>query len=307
MRLLASLSDQDQASRFGDYLLTIGIDNSVEEGASGWQVWVKDDDKLEAAQRELGQFSANPSDPRYSAAGRTAQHVRTQQEKRAERLAKNFIDVRTRFSRPGGFPALTMGLIGVCCVVGALTFFGKNIQQVSPLLISAYTVHEYDPHKGEYSEPKNRLQDLSEIRQGQVWRLITPIFVHWGILHLVFNMFWLRDLGSLIEYRKGALWLAVLVLISAVISNVAQYLASGPGAAGMSGVIYALFGYVWMKDRYAPHEGLNLFPHTAFYMLAWLVICFTGMVGPIGNTAHLTGLLIGMAFGIAPHIGRIVR
>jgi GlpG protein len=234
--------------------------------------------------------------------------VRTQRVKRAKRFEKNFIDVRSRFARSaGGFAPLTMGLIGLCCVVGALTFFGKNIQQVSPLLISAFTVHELDPRTGEYSEAKNRLQDLTEIREGQVWRLVTPIFVHWGILHLLFNMFWLRDLGSLIEHRKGALWLAVLVLVSAVISNVAQYLANGPGAGGMSGVIYALFGYVWMKDRYAPEEGLNLFPHTTVYMLVWLAICFTGMVGPVGNTAHVTGLLIGMAFGIARHLGRVFR
>src|SRR5205085_6613333 len=77
MRLLAALPDQDQASRFGDYLLTLGIDNSVEQGASGWRVWVSDDDKMDAARRELDQFSANPNDPRYSSAGRSAQKVRT--------------------------------------------------------------------------------------------------------------------------------------------------------------------------------------------------------------------------------------
>src|SRR5438045_8386508 len=112
MRLLASLPDQDQASRFGDYLVSIGIDNSVEEGKSGWQVWVKDDDRLEAAQHELAQFSANPVDPRYSDAGRTAQHLRAQEEKRTKRLKKNFIDVRTRWSRPaGGFPPLQLRMI----------------------------------------------------------------------------------------------------------------------------------------------------------------------------------------------------
>ena len=72
MRLLASLPDEDQASRLGDYLLTVGIDNSVEEGASGWSVWVSDDDKIEAARPELDQFLANPHDPRYTAAGRSA-------------------------------------------------------------------------------------------------------------------------------------------------------------------------------------------------------------------------------------------
>ena len=56
MRLLASLADESLATRLGDYLLTIGIDNSVEEGNSGWSIWVKDDDKVEPAKREPDQL-----------------------------------------------------------------------------------------------------------------------------------------------------------------------------------------------------------------------------------------------------------
>ena len=96
----------------------------------------------------------------------------------------------------------------------------------------------------------------------------------------------------------------LLVLVSAVISNVAQYLVSGPGAGGMSGVVYALFGYVWMKGKYSPHEGMALHPHTVFYMVAWFALCFTGWVGSIANTAHAVGLVIGMAFGIGSHLRR---
>src|SRR5262245_14573187 len=98
MRLLAALPDEDQAARFGDYLLTLGIQNSVEEGASGWQVWVNDDDKMEAAKRELEQFAANPDDARYTSAGRGAEKLRTQQAKVARRRADNFVDVRTQWA-----------------------------------------------------------------------------------------------------------------------------------------------------------------------------------------------------------------
>ena len=42
-------------------------------------------------------------------------------------------------------------------------------------------------------------------------------------------------------------------------------------------------------------------------MLAWLVVCMTGMVGPIANAAHVAGLVIGMLVGAAPHWRQVVR
>jgi GlpG protein len=49
---------------------------------------------------------------------------------------------------------------------------------------------------------------------------------------------------------------------------------------------------------------MALHPHTVFYMIAWFVLCFTGWVGAIANTAHAVGLLIGVAFGIAGYLKR---
>jgi GlpG protein len=304
MRLLASLPDQDQATRFGDYLITVGIDNSVEEGASGWSVWVKDDDKVEAAKSELAQFLINPHDQRYTAAERRAEKVRAEQENRAKRLQKNYVDVRTQWSRPGGLKPLTIALIALCCLVGIVTVVGKRHESLAGLRISPRDVEPVVTQIGPFIGWHWRLADLTEIRHGQVWRLITPVLIHYGIFHLLFNMFWLRDLGSMIEQQKGAWWLAILVLAIGIPSNLAQYVMAGPWFGGMSGVVYGLFGYVWMKGKYAPHEGMALHPHTVFYMVAWLVLCFTGWVGQIANTAHAVGLLIGMAFGIGGYLRR---
>jgi GlpG protein len=141
---------------------------------------------------------------------------------------------------------------------------------------------------------------LVAIRRGQVWRLVTPIFLHFGILHLVFNMFWLRDLGGMIELRRGTWRLALIVLAAAVIPNLAQYFWAGPFFGGMSGVVYALFGYVWIKGRYEPHLGLGVSQETAFIMLAWLVLCMTGWVGDIANAAHVAGLVVGVVIAYLP-------
>jgi GlpG protein len=118
-------------------------------------------------------------------------------------------------------------------------------------------------------------------------------------------MWALRDFGTLIEYRRGTKTLLILVLLAAVASNAAQYayypmLGMAPRRfGGMSGVIYALFGYVWMKGRYEPEHGMMLHPRSVQYMLLWLVVCFTGFLGPVANVAHVVGLIVGVLYGLA--------
>src|SRR5690606_13792137 len=148
------------------------------------------------------------------------------------------------------------------------------------------------------------LPSLPEIRSGQIWRLFTPMFIHFGIMHIVFNMLWLRDLGSMIEQRESSLKLLLLVLLTSAGSNLAQYSISipvlgggAPNFAGMSCVVYGLLGYVWIRGKFDPASGLELHQTTVTMMLIWLVLCFTGLLGPIANLAHLFGLLIGMGAG----------
>src|SRR4029077_17402348 len=64
---------------------------------------------------------------------------------------------------------------------------------------------------------------LPEIRHGQIWRLVTPMLIHFGALHILFNMLWLRDLGSMIEGRQSSWLLGLLVLVVAACSNLAQF------------------------------------------------------------------------------------
>ncbi|HEV8379359.1 MAG TPA: rhomboid family intramembrane serine protease [Tepidisphaeraceae bacterium] len=310
MRLLASLPNEDQASRFGDYLVTLGIDNSVEQGASGWSVWVSDDDKVDAAKRELEQFQANPDDPRYTSAGRNAAQVRTQQAKQAQRRARNFINVRTQWARSAGNAcAVTLAVIAMSCLVMLILFLGRDRVSISGLLISpryppdiAPTVKWLGPMFFHYWP----LGNLREIAHGQVWRLVTPVFVHGGALHLLFNMWMLRDFGFMIEQRRGSLRLTLMMILIAIPSNLAQYMMAGPWFGGMSGVVYGLFGYIWMKGKYSPHEGLALHRQTIVWMIAWFVLCFTPLMGSIANTAHTVGLLTGMFFGFWSYLRRRV-
>jgi len=131
-----------------------------------------------------------------------------------------------------------------------------------------------------------------------VWRLATPMLVHFSVVHILFNMLWMWDLGRLIELLKGSAFLLVFVLLTGIASNVAQYAITGnPLFGGMSGVVYALLGYVWMQGRHNPRFGFVLHKSTVIMMLGWYVLCWTGLAGPIANWAHTAGLVLGVAWG----------
>lgn len=151
-------------------------------------------------------------------------------------------------------------------------------------------------------QPSLVLDDITH--RGEIWRLVTPIFLHFSGMHILFNMMALWSLGTLIETRRGTWTLAVVVVLSAIASNTGQiaYELSGSSVrpfGGMSGVVYALFGYLWMKGKVQPEQGIVLHPSSVQMMLFWLVLCMTGVLGPIANAAHFVGLIVGVLFGLA--------
>ncbi len=160
-----------------------------------------------------------------------------------------------------------------------------------------------------YLEMGKRIQDmlfmgspessfLYEIMHGQVWRLITPIFIHLNILHILFNMLWFKDLGYLIEFKFGKKDLLILIGISGVLSNLLQYCISGPQFGGMSGVLYAMLGYVWVYKKIHNDFDYSLPARDITLMVGWLLVCLTGFLGPIANGAHAGGLFIGMLYAV---------
>ena len=314
MRQIGFIDEERDAARFGDYLLTNGIVSSIEEMQGGaWAVWIEDDDHLDRARAELDQFRANPADPRYDAAGE-AQVIRKRAEKAEQRRRQKFVDVRTRWAQPGSLArpvTMVLAVISIIAsIVGTKLGFVPDPPPPPTPLANAFSIAPV-----QVDERYMRWDDLDAItKRGQVWRLVTPIFLHFSILHLIFNMFWLLDLGSMIETRRGSIFLLVMVVVTAAVSNLAEYYVSlslsglsfhpNPSFGGMSGVVYALFGYVWMKGKYQPHLGIGVQQQTVTVMLVWLVLCMTGLVGNVANTAHLVGLLGGVAFGYLPYAAK---
>jgi len=285
MRLIGHLKNEAGAKTFGDYLTSIDVRNLVEPEADGtWALWVHDEEQIPAGQQALSQFEQNPTDPKYRDVGQKAAAIAEKEKVDLKAAQKRVVTADSLFSQ-GSFGALTITLIGISVLVTLTGFF-------TPIFPNEYSWLEMS----EYA----RSAMLPEVRAGQVWRLITPIFVHFGILHLLFNMMWMRTLGGLIEFRQGIVKFAAMILILAITSNLTQFFMAGPGFGGMSGVVYGLFGFVWIRGRVDPAAGFFLPGSSVAIMMGWYVLCVLGVLGPIANWAHTGGLAVGAAWGALP-------
>lgn len=137
---------------------------------------------------------------------------------------------------------------------------------------------------------------------GQIWRLVTPAFLHFGLLHVLFNSLWVWDLGRRLELLLGRKTYILFFVVTAALSNIAQYFwAANTLFGGMSGVVYGLVGFIIVSHRLAPNRLTAVSPALLGFMLFWLVLCMTGVVdyfigGKVANAAHVGGLLAGCVF-----------
>lgn len=138
---------------------------------------------------------------------------------------------------------------------------------------------------------------------GEYWRLITPIFLHFGLFHVIFNGLWTWELGRRIELLTGSFHTFISVLLMAIASNLGQYLWGGPSLfGGMSGVVYGLLGYVWIRNKVSPRPELAIPSGLLGFMLFWLLLGMSGIIelfmsSGIANAAHAVGLVTGMILG----------
>ncbi|MFO0893053.1 MAG: rhomboid family intramembrane serine protease [Isosphaeraceae bacterium] len=297
MRQIGVLPRDLDPQLFGDHLLALGMKSRIVDGPSGWTVWIHNEDHLAKAKSELEAFLARPDDERFRQAARGAATVRREEARRDREFQRNFREVRDQWTGLQARRRPVTLLLVLAAVVVFLLQQTPRTRWIENRMFMA--TPRFSPERGWYD------QGLKELREGQVWRLISPIFLHFGWPHILFNSWATIVEGTLIESRRGTARFAILVLVSAVLSNLGQFLymdRAHPGAphvfGGLSGVGYALFGYLWIKGRYEPEQGMILHPNTVMMMFAWLFLCMTGALGPIGNAAHVAGLLVGVAFGV---------
>lgn len=209
-------------------------------------------------------------------------------------------DVRPAVTRPGLKEQLraspvTAGVLLITLIVAAITLLGDRYEAVRWLTFLDFRL--YDTYIEFYPVSYT-------LEQNQWWRFVSPMFLHFGVLHLAMNSLWYWELGRRIEFRqKGWMLLALTVLFS-LAANLVQYWWSGPALfGGLSGVLYGLLGHCWLFQLLAPTPAYRMPKGVVIMMLAWLGICLTGAIdvlgfGAIANGAHVGGLLAGCVTGV---------
>lgn len=176
-------------------------------------------------------------------------------------------------------------------------------QQPFTLLITALCIGVY---LLQYIGLQNTIFELAHYpyylgEDQQIWRYISHSLVHLSEAHIIFNLLWWWQFAGLIERYLGSFKLILLFLIAAMLTGVAQNWASGPNFFGLSGVVYAVLAYVFVANKFRHPSPLDL-PNSFLYSL--LIGIAIGFISPLfgvhmGNTAHITGLILGLLWGFS--------
>ena len=311
MRSLGQIDGRKPTEQFVAFLLTQKIKTHI-EGIEGrpdaWEVWVRNEDQLPEATKHLHAFKQDPADSRYESAMKEATRLLETEQKAKQAAARNIRRMDTsgipRMNR-GPIPPLTLTLTILAIVVSLLS----ELTRPSPNnKWGEAVVNELS-----FVEPakwKESNDPAASLKRGEIWRVVTPIFMHGDMLHLAFNLFLLVSLGRLTERIQGTPKFAVFVLMLAVFPNLLQglspqWLGGWPNFVGISGVVYGLFGYIWIRSSLHPEMGIMIpMPMVAIF-IGLIVLGFAASMSEAGrgwnlaNLCHLGGLLVGIAVAYA--------
>jgi len=142
-------------------------------------------------------------------------------------------------------------------------------------------------------------KETGRIRQGQWWRLITPIFLHAGIFHLVSNLLFQLYVGLALEKRLGWWRVAFVYMLAGVNGNIlsAAFLPSVM-SVGASGALFGLFGLILAELL----TSWSRFKSPCFQFIAYIVSIILslgmGLLPYIDNFAHVGGFIAGLSAGL---------
>ena len=189
---------------------------------------------------------------------------------------------------------LYIPLILIAVAISILSNFGSTIDVIKHLTFTKIT------DDGLYWSNFH----YTYVEENQLWRLISPIFMHFSLAHLAFNCLWIYVLCEKIEIVDGKKAFILIVIISSISSNLLQYYSQGPHLfGGLSGVIYGMLGFCMIIEMESKNDRYGLPPALYLFMIIWLVLGFMGKLdlfgfGKVVDFAHLGGLVSGVMFAM---------
>ncbi len=264
------VSSEVDLAGFSRFLKAQGLPHSITEQGLNQVVWVADETALRYVRVAYAEFQVG----RLPGAD-------TEDTGRRRRLAQPLFDAFR------GYP-VTMAFILLCILLFPVGMMPDEMW-TEGLFAQMMFVSLVD---GQYT-----------LNQGEVWRLFTPMFIHFSLLHIVFNLLWVWEIGRRVEYAHGAAAMFGIVMLTSLSANLLQYAMSPPGFfGGMSGVVFGLLGHSWAWSRLVPSRSMGVVNGIYIFMLVYLALGFTGAIdllglGNLANGAHLGGLAGGLATG----------
>ena len=182
-----------------------------------------------------------------------------------------------------GVPWITYSVITVCAAICAYLNLGSessSYEQVTGILMPS----------------------AIRIWSGAYWGLFTSAFAHLAFWHILFNMWWAKDFGILLEPTMGRVKYLLFIASAAIVSSGVQLAFSDQTGIGFSGVVYAMFGYALAARHVEPRYQQIVHQQTIQWLLGWLVLCIVlsaAGIWNVGNGAHVAGFLFGFCVGNA--------
>ena len=267
MLKLATFNSKDRAKSFADYMSSHGIHiQIITEDSGEGSLWLEDLQHEENVRKELKNFLNKPYEAKYQVVSWKMAEPTT------SKIQYKKMNPLTLSKKKVG--PLTLAVM----IITTLVFILLELGQFNRIFTALHFPVLPD-------------------QRWQLWRWISHSMLHFSTLHFIFNLLWWWKCAGEIERKLGSGKLFFLFTASAVASGAAQAWYEGVHFGGLSGIIYAFLGYIWIVNKNQPQKGLYIESTIFGGMLIWLVIGFIQPFIPIANIAHLSGLIAGISLG----------
>ena len=267
--------DDDQAQAFSAYLRQLNFPHRLSEHRQQLCLWVYQPELISQVETLFERYQQDPINP-----------LSAEPAAQSSRLSAKFL-----LHYPLTLWFLLLMALGSVLIpfeyltaLSQLSFQGLRLQQ-SPLGVNEVA------------------EVYAQIRGGQIWRLFTPIFLHFDALHFVFNAVFFWFFASQCERLQGRLSLLSSIGLLALISNGLQFMTHPAHLfGGMSGVNYGLMGYCWLTNKLGEKPLFNVPDGLLTVSVIMILLGFAGAFSLFGysiaNWAHLSGFLGGLLLAL---------